>query len=233
VVVLAAAAAVSVAVCAVALLKVSEDEEKLHVGILLAPEGDLLIPQVSVTVPVNALPGVTVMVAVLVDPGLTVIAPPLESEKPAVLPLLGACQKSPQPARTPADKQTATGAATAINRRAHHPILIAAPFRSPSEPVHPGPRRLPYPRRPASAHSGARSKGIASAPVLSRTGIGLARPARNSQVERRAATGIRSDRCKRSIRRRLPSVYWSAKPERYLKIPADLFFFPRRPILFA
>jgi len=145
VVVLAAAAAVSVAVCAVALLKVSEDEEKLHVGILLAPEGDLLIPQVSVTVPVNALPGVTVMVAVLVDPGLTVIAPPLESEKPAVLPLLGACQKSPQPARTPADKQTATGAATAINRRAHHPILIAAPFRSPSEPVHPGPRRLPYP----------------------------------------------------------------------------------------
>jgi hypothetical protein len=55
--------AVSVEFCAVALLKVSEDEEKPHVGYteLETPVGALVTAQVSVTVPVNELAGVTVM----------------------------------------------------------------------------------------------------------------------------------------------------------------------------
>jgi hypothetical protein len=53
--------------------------------------------------------------------------PLLESEK-LLLPLLGACQKSPQPAR----KQAISGVAASINRD-HLPIFIAAPLVSPSD----------------------------------------------------------------------------------------------------
>jgi hypothetical protein len=112
--------AVSVVLSAVALLKVSELEERLHVVGLEAPAG-AVTAQVSVTVPVNELPGVTVIVAVLpvVAPGLTLMLPLLERLKPVVLLLLGASQKSPQPAISSA----VTG-----KIRAQFPIFIAAPF---------------------------------------------------------------------------------------------------------
>ncbi len=69
--------AVSVEVCAVALLKVSEVGERLHVVGLVAPDGQLVTAQVSVTVPVNELPGVTVMVECCrsLHRGLTVMLP--------------------------------------------------------------------------------------------------------------------------------------------------------------
>jgi hypothetical protein len=104
----------------VELLKVSEVEERLHIGYaeLVAPEGALVTAQVSVTVPVNELVGVTVMVEVplLAAPELTVMLPLLESVK-LVLLLLGACQKFPQPARSVA----------AANNPIQRPIFIAAP----------------------------------------------------------------------------------------------------------
>jgi hypothetical protein len=109
--------AVSVEVCAVVPLKVSEDEERPHVG-LVAFEGAVVTAQVSVTVPVNELPGATVMVEVPVPPAvLTVMAPLLLSVKLVVL-LLGACQKSPQPVTN----------AAAANIPAQRPIFIAAPL---------------------------------------------------------------------------------------------------------
>jgi hypothetical protein len=110
--------AVSVELCAdVLLLKDSEVEERPQVAALVAPVG-AVTAHVSVTVPVNELPGVTVMVAVLplVAPGVTVMLPLLESEKLVVL-LLGACQKFPQPARSVA----------AANNPIQRPIFIAAP----------------------------------------------------------------------------------------------------------
>jgi hypothetical protein len=110
--------AVSVEVCAVVLLKVSEDEEKSHVG-LVALEGAVVTAQVSVTVPVKELPGVTVIVEVpVVEPELMVMAPLLLSVKLVVL-LLGACQKFPQPA---------TSGVAASNNRANLTIFIAAPL---------------------------------------------------------------------------------------------------------
>lgn len=109
--------AVSVEVCAVVLLKVSEDEEKSHVG-LVALEGAVVTAQLIVTVPVNELPGVTVIVEVPeVEPELTVMAPLLAREK-LVLLLSGDCQKFPQPAKN--------GAVASINR-ANLRIFIAAP----------------------------------------------------------------------------------------------------------
>jgi hypothetical protein len=113
------AVAVKVGVCAVALLKVSEDEEKLQVGYSeeVAPVGALVTEQLSVTVPVNELPGVTVIVTYgEVAPWATVTL--LVRAKPVVVVVFGACQKSPQPARS---------GAAASNNRAHLPILIAAP----------------------------------------------------------------------------------------------------------
>jgi hypothetical protein len=113
-------------VCAVVPLIVTEVGFRLHVGRLAAPAGELVTAQVRVTAPVNEFAGVTVMVEVPLAPGLTVMTPLLVKVK-LLLPPPGACQKSPQPARRPADKQTVTGAAASINRRAHLPILIAAP----------------------------------------------------------------------------------------------------------
>jgi len=110
--------AVSVEVCAVALLKVSEDEEKSHVG-LLALEGAVVTAQVSATVPVKELPGVTVIVEVpVVEPELMVMAPLLVNVKLVLLLPLGACQKSPQPATS----------AAAANIPTQRPIFIAAPL---------------------------------------------------------------------------------------------------------
>jgi hypothetical protein len=108
--------AVSVEDCAVALLKVSEVDERLHVAALEASVG-AVTAQLSATVPVNVLAGVTVMVAVPVAPWATVMLPLLVRVK-LVLPLPGACQKSPHPAKS--------GAAT--NNHAHLLIFIAAPF---------------------------------------------------------------------------------------------------------
>jgi hypothetical protein len=121
--------AVSVEFCAVALLKDSELEERLHVAALEAPVGAVTV-QLSVTVPVNELPGVTVMVAVPVESWATVMLPLLERLKPVVVLVFGACQKSPQPA---------TNGAAASNNHAHFPIFIAAPLgrlpvRHPQEP---------------------------------------------------------------------------------------------------
>jgi hypothetical protein len=117
--------AVSVDVCAVAPLMVTEAGERLHVVGLVAPEGDAVTAQVSVTVPVNEFSGVTVMVVVLLEPGLTVKAPLFVRVKLAPP---GACQKFAQPARRPAKRQATAGAAASKDTRAHRPILIAAPF---------------------------------------------------------------------------------------------------------
>lgn len=112
--------AVSVDVCAVVSLNVSEDEERAHVAGLVAFVGALVIEQVSVTVPVNELPGVTVMVEVPLASGITVMLPLFVRVKLVLLLLPGASQKSPQPTRS--------GTAASSNR-AHFPILIAAPLR--------------------------------------------------------------------------------------------------------
>lgn len=122
-VVLAVVVAVIVAVCASVLLlvKSSDEDERLQLAGLVAFEGDEVSAQASVTVPVNELDGVTVMVAVLpeVAPGVTVMGPLLVSEKePVPLPPVGACQKSPHPARS---------GATASRNLAQLPIFIAAP----------------------------------------------------------------------------------------------------------
>ena len=107
--------AVSEEVCAVALLKVSDVGERLHVVGLVAFVGEVT-EQLSVTVPVNELAGVTVMVELPDEPWATVMLPLLESEKLELLPP-GGSQKSPQPANSIA----------AVNNPAQRPILIAAP----------------------------------------------------------------------------------------------------------
>jgi uncharacterized membrane protein len=114
---------VIVGVCAAALLlvKLSEDEVKVHVGsvALVAPEGPLVTGQLNVTVPVKELPGVTAMVEVPLWPWATVMLVGLAvSVKLVALLVLGACQKSPQPATN----------AAAANNPAQDPILIAAPL---------------------------------------------------------------------------------------------------------
>ena len=110
--------AVSVELCAVALLKVSEAGERPHVTGLVGLDGSVVTEQESATDPVNELDGVTVMVTVLplVAPGLTVMLPLLESVK--LPPPPGACQKFPQPAKSVAD----------ANNPAQRPIFIVAPF---------------------------------------------------------------------------------------------------------
>jgi hypothetical protein len=120
--------AVSVDVCAVVLLIVTEVGERLHVVGLAAPEGEVVIAQVSATAPVNEFAGVTVMVAALpvVAPGVTEMAPLLVRVKLVLPP--GACQKFAQPDSKPAKRQTTAGAAAAKDTRARRPILIAAPF---------------------------------------------------------------------------------------------------------
>jgi hypothetical protein len=111
--------AVSVDVSAVVVLIATEVGERAHVAGLVALEGVLVIEHDSVTVPVNELPGVTVMVDVPLALGLTFMLPLFVTVKLVLLLLPGACQKSPQPARS--------GAAASSNH-AHFPILIAAPL---------------------------------------------------------------------------------------------------------
>jgi hypothetical protein len=111
--------AVRVAVCAEVSLMVTELEERLHVVGLTALEGELVTAHESATVPVNELEGVTVMVAVLLlVPAGAVTMVPLLLRAKLVVPVVGDCQKFPQPARS---------GVAASNNRAHFPILIAAP----------------------------------------------------------------------------------------------------------
>jgi hypothetical protein len=126
VVVVDVVAAVNVAVSGDVPLIVIEAGERLHVVGLTAFAGAVVIAQLRVSVPVNEFDGVTVIVEVLlvVAPGATVMLPLLVSAK-LVLPLpLGACQKSPHPAKNPPSKATRTGVAS---RRALFPRFIAAP----------------------------------------------------------------------------------------------------------
>jgi hypothetical protein len=85
---------------------------------LETPDGALVTAQVSATVPVNEFVGATVMVEVpvLAAAVLMVMLALLVSVKPADV-LLGACQKSPQPARSVA----------AANNPIQRPIFITAP----------------------------------------------------------------------------------------------------------
>jgi hypothetical protein len=109
--------AVSVDVCAVVLLMVTEEGERLHCVPLTAAVGEAT-EQVRVTVPVNEFDGVTVMVEVLpvVAAGLTEMFPLLVRVKLVLV--LGASQKPAHPARI--------GVARS-NSRAHFPIFIASP----------------------------------------------------------------------------------------------------------
>jgi hypothetical protein len=127
-------------VCAVVLLKVIEVGERLHVAALIAPVG-AVTEQLSDTVPVNVLAGVTEMVELPVAPWATVILVGLPvSVKLALFPP-GACQKSPQPAKS---------GATASNIHAHLPIFIAAPF-APSSATLSGYRLRAHPVSPPAA----------------------------------------------------------------------------------
>jgi hypothetical protein len=145
------------------LLKATDDEERPQVVGFTAPEGEVTA-QTSDTVPVNELDGVTLTVVVLplVAPGATRMFPPFVSVK-LVLPLLGACQKSPQPAKP------ATNGAAASNNHAHFPIFIAAPL-------------APY--------SAARSQVTASPRILSRCRT-LLRAHQAHYGSRRNPAGIR------------------------------------------
>jgi hypothetical protein len=108
--------------------------------------GALVTEQLSVTVPVNELPGVTVRVTALeVAPGATVTLVGLAARvKPVVLEVFGASQKSPQPVR----KHSATGAAASI-QCANLTIFIRAPLYAVKRP-----RRLlgPHTGYPLTAH---------------------------------------------------------------------------------
>ena len=123
--VLLVVATVRVEFCAVALLN-AVSAEKLHVGSLelVAPAGTVPNAQLSVTDPVKELPGVTAIVEVPLEPWATVrVVGEAVREKPVVVVVLGACQKSPQPVR----KQARIGVA-ARKIRAQLPILITTPF---------------------------------------------------------------------------------------------------------
>jgi hypothetical protein len=117
-------AAVSVEVCAAVLVIETELEERLHVAGLEALNGEVTA-QLSETVPVNEFDGVTLMVELPELPALTAMLPLLVSVKSL---LFGACQKSPQPARTETERPTSTDAASTNLRRAHPPMFIAAPL---------------------------------------------------------------------------------------------------------
>jgi hypothetical protein len=108
-----------VEVCAVELLTATEVGERLQ-EVPLPPDGGVTV-QVSATVPENELDGVTVMVEVALVLRPTRMLALLVTVK-LVLPLLGACQKSPQPAKP------ATNGAAASNNHARFPIFIAAPL---------------------------------------------------------------------------------------------------------
>jgi hypothetical protein len=97
----------------------TEVGERLHVVGLVALVGELTV-QANVTVPVNESAGVTEITEVLplVAPGVTVMLLALDRVKLVLLPLFGACQKFPHPARS---------GAAANNSVAQMPIFIAAP----------------------------------------------------------------------------------------------------------
>ena len=117
--------AVRIDVCAVELLKVTDAGERLQVVGLVAPEGELVMEQVSVTVPVNELAGLTVILEVLpeVAPGATEIFPLLVSVKLLLELLVGGSQKPEQPATKLMMRAAAAGHITPL----HFPALIASP----------------------------------------------------------------------------------------------------------
>ena len=119
-------AAVRVEVAAAVPLTETDAGLRLHVGGLVALVGELVTAQESATVPLNELDGVTAIPVVLpvAAPGLTVMLPLFDREKLVVVELLlGACQKSPHPA-----KRLLTGIATRSDANlAHLPSFIAAP----------------------------------------------------------------------------------------------------------
>jgi hypothetical protein len=108
--------AVSVADIPDVLVKSTDEGDRLQVAGLLALAGPLTEHERS-TVPVNESTGVTVIVEVLpvVAPGLKEMLPLFEREKLVLL--LGACQKSPHPARNGSTKR---------NSPAHLDRFIAA-----------------------------------------------------------------------------------------------------------
>jgi hypothetical protein len=110
-------------------VKVTDAGERLQVAGLVAPEGELVMAQVSVTVPVNVLAGVMVMVEVLplVAPGGAEILPLALSVKLLLPELVGGSQKPEQPATKP----MMSGAAAASITFLHFPALIPSPLEQP------------------------------------------------------------------------------------------------------
>jgi hypothetical protein len=116
--------AVSVVVADVVPLMETEVGERPQVAALVGLEMLVVTAQVRETVPENESFGVTVMVAVfeLVAPAATVRPPLLLKEKLVVpVPVLGACQKSPQPETK-----------TAMRGIAKNRILFNFPLRIPA-----------------------------------------------------------------------------------------------------
>jgi hypothetical protein len=92
---------------------------RLHPG-LVGFEREEVTAHVSETVPVNEFDGVTLMVELpVVEPAAMVMFPLLLRLKSVLVPLPGACQKSPQPVKT---------GAAASNNPAQDPIFITAPL---------------------------------------------------------------------------------------------------------
>ena len=114
--------AVSVEVCAAALLIETDAGERLQVAGLVAPAGELVTKHDSEIVPVNELEGVTVTVEVLplVAPGAALMLPLFESVK--LLLVFGGSQKPEQPTAKAAMSGTA-----ARNNLPHLPVFIATP----------------------------------------------------------------------------------------------------------
>jgi hypothetical protein len=92
---------------------------------LLAPEGELVIAQLRLTVPVNEFAGVTEIVEVALAPGLTEMLPLLESVKfpLELVEVVGLCQKPPHPVT----RQPAMRGVVNSKTRAHLPRFIATP----------------------------------------------------------------------------------------------------------
>ena len=117
--------AVSVEVCAAALLIETEAGERLQVAGLVAPEGELVTEQERETVPVNEFEGVTLTVDVfpLVAPGATLMLPLLVRVKLVLVLLVFGGSQNPE---QPTAKATMSGAA-ANNNLPHLPVFIAVP----------------------------------------------------------------------------------------------------------
>ncbi len=116
--------AVSVAVCAVVLLMLTEVGERLHVTGLEAFDGDVVTAQDRATVPVNEVDGVTVIVEVLpeVSPGLATLIAPLLDRVKSEVELIG----SQNPLQPPRRKGTGRKGSTSI-QLAHTRLVVIIP----------------------------------------------------------------------------------------------------------